>query len=121
MVMDITENISFHIAAILGPVLIVLSVSEYLNLEIWRKVDATVVYLNGLFFLVAGMLLVRFHNLWTAGWPVIITILGWLILLLGMVRMFFPKARQMTDKRGALPILVLLLVTGIFLTVQAYA
>jgi hypothetical protein len=33
---------------------------------------------------------VRVHNRWTNGWPVLVTVLGWLAVFSGLARMLFP-------------------------------
>ena len=87
------EKKSKLFASIIGPTMIVLSISEYLNLDIWATNQPAITYLNGLFFLVAGLFIINVHNIWRS-WPSIITILGWIILLLGLFRMIFPKTNQ---------------------------
>jgi hypothetical protein len=39
---------------------------------------------------VPGLAIVYFHNRWTGGWPVLVTIMGWLSLVVGLLRMVFP-------------------------------
>ena len=39
---------------------------------------------------VIGLLLVVSHNVWLAGWPVVVTILAWLVLLKALVYLFLP-------------------------------
>jgi hypothetical protein len=34
----------------------------------------------------------RVHNRWTNGWPVLVTVLGWLAVFSGLGRMLFPTA-----------------------------
>ncbi len=41
--------------------------------------------------LVLGLLIVAYHNVWEWRWPVIITVMGWLALLKGAVRIIAPK------------------------------
>ncbi len=41
-------------------------------------VDEAVLFLTGLLVLAIGCLLVVYHNIWTGGWTMIITIFGWL-------------------------------------------
>jgi hypothetical protein len=41
--------------------------------------------------LVFGLLIVMFHNVWVGSWEVIITILGWLALLKGVVLLVQPE------------------------------
>ena len=107
------------IARIIGPTLIVLSITEYLNLDIWATNIPAITYLNGLFFLVAGLFIINVHNNWK-NWPSIITITGWLVLLLGLFRMIFPKAEQANE--GILPhiFFLIMLALGTFLCFKAY-
>ena len=50
-----------------------------------------VLYLGGVMALVVGYLLVAFHNTWTADLSVIITVLGWMALIKGVVILVCPK------------------------------
>lgn len=111
---------SYLLASIIGPILIILSISEYLNFKIWENVHPTLVYLNGLFLLTGGLIVIRIHNVWVPGWPVLITILGWLCLAAGVVRMFFPTQKQLPKNRISTLIIILLLLTGIFLSLKGY-
>ena len=47
------------------------------------------VFLEGLLSLNAGALVVAFHNVWT-GLPVVVTVLGWGMVLKGLVRLAAP-------------------------------
>lgn len=111
---------SLQLAGILGPVLIALSVTEYLNFKIWADIHPTVVYLNGLVLLVGGLIVVRMHNNWAANWTVLITLLGWLIMLLGLVRMIFPTAKQAQKHWSTNLLLLTMFIVGVFLTVKGY-
>jgi len=35
---------------------------------------------------VPGLAIVYFHNRWTGGWPVVVTVTGWLSLAIGRIR-----------------------------------
>lgn len=111
---------SATIASLLGPTLVVLSITEFLNFRIWAKIDPTVVYLNGLFLFVGGLVIVRFHHHWHLDWTLVITLTGWSILLLGLYRCFFPVAPQLKQSGYANIVFALLLATGLFLTVKGY-
>jgi hypothetical protein len=71
---------------------------------------------------VAGIAIVRDHNRWTRGWPVIVTILGWLAVFGGLARMLAPVLIQREAQRPAAvyALLAALLVVGIFLSFKAY-
>jgi len=70
--------------------------------------------------LAAGVTIVHFRNVGRADRTIVITVLGWLILLLGGLRMFLATARQVSDKNTALGILFALLLAGLFLTVKTH-
>ena len=65
---------SKYIAGFIGPTLIALALSEALNLHIWAVNIAPVTYLNGTLLFIAGLSIIRAHNYWISGWPVIITL-----------------------------------------------
>lgn len=119
-----TDNLhetSKVIASLLGPVLVAVTVSEAINLDIWAVSLAPVVYLNGLIFFAAGLAIVRFHNLWQRSWRVMVTIAGWLLLLAGLFRLFFPTAPQADPTPATYVLIGVLFLLGLFLTVKGYA
>ncbi len=113
---------SKHLAALLGPSLIAVSVTESINFDIFTNTSAHLVYLNGALLFVAGLAIVRSHNHWTARWPVLITLMGWGLLLVGLVRMIAPVSAQQATQypTAVLALTFLLLVIGIILTFYAY-
>jgi len=113
-------QLSFLLASILGPILLALSISEYLNFKIWENPHPTLVYLNGLMLLTGGIIIVRLHNIWVPAWPVLITIVGWLILIAGLFRMFFPAQKQLPKNTLSICIMVTLFIIGIYLSIKGY-
>jgi hypothetical protein len=113
---------SKRIAGLLGPTMIALTVSEAMNSHIWTMVPATQTYLAGALWFVAGLSIVRGHNRWTGGWPVMVTLVGWFAILGGLFRMFAPEFAQrgVPNASGVLALQMVLLVIGIFLTFKAY-
>lgn len=89
---------SAHIGRLLGPALIVIVVSEWINLDVFAAAAgltyATHVYLNGTLLFVAGLAIVRAHNVWSHQWPVLITLVGWFAIIVGLARMFAPLSSQ---------------------------
>lgn len=53
--------------------------------------SASVLYLGGIMALVVGYLILAFHNTWTRDLSVIITIVGWLALLKGILILIVPN------------------------------
>ncbi len=114
---------SKQIAGLLGPTLIALAITESMNLPIWENTPAPVVYLAGTLLFVAGLSIVRTHNCWTGGWPVLVTLMGWLAILGGFIRMIAPVyAQQRTEHNttAVYALLIVLLAIGIFLSFKAY-
>jgi len=112
---------SLHIAAILGPVLVILSISEYLNYPIWKDVSPSVVYLNGLILLGSGLTVLHFQHTWRLDWTLVINLLGCLLILMGVLRMFFPTMPQPRQSTGTNLLILMLLAAGLFLTYQGYS
>jgi hypothetical protein len=115
---------SKNIAGLVGPTLIAIAISEGLNFRILlANTSPSVIYLNGTLLLVAGLSIARAHNRWTGGWPVLVTLTGWIVLLAGLVRMFAPAVAQRGVENSAAVWyagLIVPLAIGIFLTVKAY-
>ena len=111
---------SKHIAQLIGPTLIAITLSEALNLEIWAVNLAAVTYLNGCILFAVGLSIVRVHNRWTFAWPVVVTLVGWGAILGGLVRMFAPQAHQGGKNTVKYAVIILLLSIGIFLTIKGY-
>lgn len=120
------------IAALLGPTLIASAVSIFINLDVWPALvdqafhNPALVFVSGYPLFVAGLAIVYFHNRWAAGWPVLITALGWLAVLSGLSRILFPSrlvgvAVRAVHVTGVMPVAaIIVLLLGAFLSFKAY-
>lgn len=79
-------------ARIAGPAILAVAITEWLNLPIFAAPDPMVVYLNGTLLFLGGVTIIQAHNRWGWGWPLLVTLTGWLISGLGLSRMVFPRA-----------------------------
>ncbi len=111
---------SKRLAEFIGPILVAVGVTEAINMEIFAQQMAPIVYLNGALLFVAGLAIVRAHNLWTWRWPVIVTLSGWIALFGGFWRMIAPNATQATDNIATYVVLGAIGATGAVLTVAGY-
>jgi len=48
-------------------------------------------WVTGLITFVMGMVIVALHNVWSADWRALVTLLGWLTVVKGAVIMLFPS------------------------------
>ena len=118
---------SKQIAALLGPTMVAMLVAEFPLVQP-RLYDAQippVVYLSGVLLFVAGLVIVRAHNIWVRNWTVLLTLCGWSFLLLGLVRMFgAAQYRQATASTSSWVFILLegcSLVVALFITFKAYS
>lgn len=86
-----------QIFQLLGIVYLAVGLGIIINPEFYKKLvtDFTdhppAIYVGGIVALVIGSLLVIFHNDWKRDWTVIITILGWAVLVKGLFLIVLPK------------------------------
>jgi hypothetical protein len=120
------------IAALLGPTLIASAASIFLTLDAWPGMvdqafhNPALVFMSGYPLFVAGLAIVYFHNWWKGGWPVVVTVLGWVAVLGGLLRILFLTrlaeiATRAVQTASVMPIAAfLILVIGAFLSFKAY-
>ncbi len=116
---------SKSIAGILGPTLIVMAFSEmrFWNPTLYDKQIEPLIYLNGVLLFIVGLAIVKSHNIWVYGWQTILTILGYLVIIVGIFRMFFPQIQKakFDNSNPILIVEIFLIFTGMFLTFKAYS
>lgn len=117
---------SRQIAGLLGPSLAVILISEspLVQPHLYDAQIPPVVYLSGALFFVAGLAIVRAHNLWVRAWPVLITATGWFFLVLGLIRLFAAgQYRQASSAASSATLIVLesfLLIVALVITYYGY-
>jgi len=99
-------EISIFLAKVIGlfsvisTIAVLVHYKESLALEEEAIKNRVITYLSGFLILILGVLLVVSHSVWTLDWRLVITIMGWLILLKGVGRIFFPNAvRRLIEKK----------------------
>ncbi len=84
-----------------------------------------VVYLSGVLMFVAGLAIVRAHNIWARNWTLLITLAGWFFLLVGLVRMFAAGQYQQASAGASSWVFIVLegclLAAALFITFKAYS
>ncbi len=119
------EN-SKRIAGLLGPTIMAMVAGEFplVQPHLYDAQIPPVVYLSGVLMFVAGLAIVRAHNLWTRDWRVLVTLSGWFLLILGLFRMFATAAYQRVSESAGLTSFValeaVLFLVGLVITFKAY-
>jgi len=117
---------SRQLGGLLGPAVGVILLSEFplIQPHLYDAQIPPVIYLSGVIMFVAGLAVVRAHNVWEKNWTVLITLTGWFLLLLGLVRMFaasqYQQAIQRTSSMTFIVLEVCLLVVALTITFKAY-
>ncbi len=113
---------SKEIAKLVGPTIIAVTISETINVHIWAANVAAGIHLNGGLLFLGGLSIIRIHNHWVRSWIILVTLVGWFILLLGLFRMFFPEMQLEGAKNTTMVtgLTMLVLAVGIFLTYKAF-
>lgn len=95
---------SIFLARLLGPLLLILGVSLLVNGRAFRAMakelvdSALLVTVFGVMDFAAGLAIVLTHNVWVASWRVLVTLIGWLLLIRGAVRILVPDVRRYAAK-----------------------
>ncbi|MEP1209289.1 MAG: hypothetical protein ABJM29_05675 [Rhizobiaceae bacterium] len=93
------EN-SILIAKLMGPVLLVVSVAmlkdpeDLLSMGQEFLKSRALIFITGVLALVCGLAVVNAHNIWSASWPLLITLFGWAMLIGGVIRIALPGTVQ---------------------------
>jgi hypothetical protein len=120
------------IAGFMGPLLVAMGAAMLLNRDLFPAMIGQIaqsyalIFLSGILSLLAGIAVVRVHNVWTGGWRIVVTVLGWLAIVGGLARMWFPQlaapvAATLGDSATGLVVGgLVVLALGAFLSYKSY-
>lgn len=118
---------SKQVGGLVGPTLAAMLISEFplIQPNLYETQIPPVIYLSGVIMFVAGLAVVRAHNIWARNWTVLITLSGWFLFALGLVRMFAASQyRQATQGASSMTFMVLegfFVVVALIITFKAYS
>ena len=118
---------SKQVGGLVGPTLVAMLIAEFplVQPNLYAAQIPPVIYLSGVLMFVAGLAVVRAHNVWARNWTVLITLSGWFFLALGLVPMFAASHyQQPTQGTSSMTFMVLegcLLVVALIITFKAYS
>ncbi len=88
---------SKFIAKILGVCFLAAGLGYILSGQHWRNIfegfsePSVSTFLFSLALIVAGMAIVKYHNIWQNNWKIWITLYGWICLIKGTLFLIFPN------------------------------
>ncbi|MES2273241.1 MAG: hypothetical protein V4487_03525 [Chlamydiota bacterium] len=103
--------ISVFYAQVFGCYIFLISLAMLLHQNRFKRMmtdfltNHPLVSLSGAISLLIGLVVVITHDVWVAQWPVVITLIGWIAILQGIMRIFFPETfgkwmKQLAAKNG---------------------
>jgi hypothetical protein len=113
------------IARLIGPAFVAVGLGMLANGAFYTALilesvySPMLIYISGLLALVSGLAILNLHHSW-AGWPVVITIIAWLMVIGGIIRLVLPATTATLATGLYSKPLVLLTVAMVVLVVGAY-
>lgn len=117
---------SKRIGGLVGPTIVAVIISEFplVQPHLYDAQIPPVVYISGVLMFVGGLAIVRAHNHWARDWTLLLTLSGWVFLVLGLFRMFAASAYlQGSANTSATAFMVvegILLMIGLIITFKSY-
>lgn len=88
---------SIFLAKVMGLYLIIVYVSVLINKKLMSTLikdiakNTAFIVFGGAFALIIGLLVVLTHNIWEVSWVGLVTLLGWVVLIKGVLLVLMPK------------------------------
>ena len=113
------------LVSVISTTAILIRYKKFLALEEEVARNPANIYLSGFTILILGVLLIVSHSVWTYDWRLVVTVLGWVILLKGAGRIFFPEAvgrliKKKRDSRWFILGEITVFVIGIYLLYHGF-
>jgi membrane associated rhomboid family serine protease len=123
------DTISIFLAKFWGWYLIIFFLILSLNPKRIQQIindlkDQKFVIITSFIAIIVGLLNILFHNIWQDSWILIITLIGWISLLIGLALFIFPERTinwiRIINIKFIQILYMLLFLIGIFLLNMAY-
>jgi len=116
---------SLFLAKLIGPVCLVIGLALLINGAAFRALagdflnNPALMFLSGVITLPAGLAIVLTHNVWAGDWRILITILGWLAVIGGLIRILAPQRAVAVGRTMLANPSTLHISTGVYLLIGA--
>lgn len=118
--------LSIIFAQIIGFYFVFVSMGTLLNQKRYRKnaqdflATQSLVAITENLSLLFGLIILVTHQIWVLNWPTLITLIGWILLIRGLVAIYFPiwfmrYSKYLLDKKGFIFMAWLSFIVGIIL------
>ena len=123
---------SILIAKLMGPTMLVMAVALLKDQDGIKQMarefikSQALIFVTGVFTLLGGLALTIHHNIWVADWPLIITIVGWGMIIGGIIRIALPNIvkswgeKMLEPEHGIMIAGIVWLIIGAFLSFVGY-
>jgi hypothetical protein len=127
---------SRYIARLIGPVLLIIGIGmvagTFVEGESYSSLmkefigSRALIFTTGVLALLAGLAIVNAHNLWVPDWRVLVTVLGWLFIVRGVMNLVFPHLvqtmgdRMVASHAGVIAGSAFTIVLGAILSIMGY-
>jgi len=111
---------SILIAKIIGIIYLSFGLGILINTKLYQKlleqllIDPSIRILGGVMSIIIGILILEYHNVWEANWTIVISIIGWIALIKGILLLTFPKfitiVKPIFDSEKSLRVLAVLVI-----------
>jgi hypothetical protein len=116
---------SLFLAKLIGPVCLVIGLALLINGAAFRALagdflnNPALMFLSGAITLPAGLAIVLTHNVWAGDWRILITMLGWLAVIGGLIRILAPQRAVAVGRTMLANPSTLHISTGVYLLIGA--
>jgi hypothetical protein len=90
-------DVSLFLAKVIGLSLLITCVGVLVNLQFYLSLvkeivkNPLILLIVGELDIVIGLLIIVSHNIWAVDWRLLITLIGWLLIVRGIIRIVFPQ------------------------------
>jgi hypothetical protein len=117
---------AIFIARLVGPCFAAIGLGILLNTTFYLAAlnegvrSPVLIYLSGIATLLGGLAILNAHRAWSADWRVIVTIIGWMLTIAGIVRIVLPRVAAAAATRLYFSTATMAIVGAVVLVIGGY-
>lgn len=126
------DTLSIYLAKLLGLSFLIIGIALLFKTKDFQNTAKDVAKSNAFMTLISiiplviGLSIIIGHNIWEKNWTIIVTIVGWLIFIAGIIRLFFHKhimktcAKISKNKKAFVWAGIILIIIGLYLAGKGF-